>query len=80
MDKQELLRLKDQIDDTERELSQDEGSLRQMMEDLKSQGYKSVEEAEKKLKALEKDIERKEDDLSDRSAKIEQAMDEWDSD
>mgnify|MGYP000713022386 CR=1 FL=1 len=77
MDREKLLQLREIIDNLEKEVAQDEGSLRQMVQDLREQGFKSVEDASRKLKELETEIDKMDGQLSERIGRVEEMMREW---
>lgn len=74
MDKRELLRLKEDIEKTERQISQDEGALNQLYSDLADNGYNSVAEANKEIKRLNQEISNLEKQLDEKVQQIEEMM------
>jgi flagellar biosynthesis chaperone FliJ len=73
MDERQLLKLKGQIDEAEREASQLEGQRKLYMQQLKEQhGCATVEEAEEKMESLERDITKKDKELAALLTEIEE--------
>ncbi len=61
MTEQQLLRLKKDIEDLDRQISRDEGVLEQMEKELKDKGFRDLEAVEKEIQKLtdqEKKLER----------------------
>ena len=77
MRRQELLNLKDRIEELEREVARDEGSLEQMLKDLKAEGHDSVAMAATHLGKLKDDLMKMEADLKSQVTKIQSMMEEW---
>ncbi len=64
MTEQQLLKLKKDIEDLDRQISRDEGVLEQMEKELKDKGFQDLE-------AVEKEIQK----LTDQEKKLEQELD-----
>lgn len=52
MNEQQLLKLKQDIDVLDRQISRDEGILEQMEKELKDKGFKDIEAVEKEIQRL----------------------------
>jgi hypothetical protein len=72
-----LLRLKERIEDLRNGLAQDEGALRQLDEALKEQGFNSFEEAKQGLQTMQQAIKQAEADLWEQTDKIQKMMVDW---
>lgn len=73
----DLLQLKRRIEQLNREVARDEGSLTQLMETLHEQGFDSLSAATRGLEQLEQDIADIEHQLSDQVAQIRETMAAW---
>ena len=77
MRRQELLNLKDRIEELEREVARDEGSLEQMLKDLKAEGHDSIDVATDHLSKLEGELKSMEVDLASQVRKVQTMMEGW---
>jgi len=72
--KQELLSLKEQIERTERTITQNEGALGELLNQLKQLGFNSVEEAESEVEKLQSEIELLENKLAEYTTQLEEIL------
>ncbi len=60
-----LLDMKEQIKDAELKKATSTGKLEQLMDDLKKQGFGDVKQADKKLKSMDREMDKLEKELND---------------
>jgi septal ring factor EnvC (AmiA/AmiB activator) len=72
--KQELLSLKEQIEKMERTITQNEGALGELLNQLKQLGFSSVEEAEGEMVKLQNEIALIENKLAEYTAQLEEIL------
>lgn len=73
-DEQELVKLKEKIDNARQELSKEQGVLESAQARLEELGVESVEEAEAKVEELGQEIERIERDLEAKIQEIQEGL------
>ena len=73
---EQLLDMKELIKETELKKAKSEGRQSQLMNDLKRMGFDTVEKAEKRMKAIDRKIEKLEKDLEDGLTELEEKY-EW---
>lgn len=72
MNETKLLRLKDQIEEAQRDADRFDGQMSTLMDSLKSLGYSSIEKAKEALEKLEDKIEKQEGELQKAIEKVEE--------
>ena len=78
MEVNDLLKIKEKMDNLEKDIAKDEGVLEQLMNDLNELGFSSVKKANKEIKRLTELIEEKEEQLTNDMKILEEKMEDWD--
>lgn len=76
MNKQQLLDLKEKIDEAQQEVSRQEGAQEDALKQLREQGVNSVEEAQAEIERLDSEIEGMEEDLEGKVNDLQAKLDE----
>lgn len=74
MTKKELLELKEQIEKHEQELSEDKGALKQMMQELKSQGFTDVEMLKQEIDNIDETVNNLNNEYNQKIDEIEELL------
>jgi len=74
MNEQQLLRLKQDIETLDRQISRDEGVLEQMQKELKDKGFRDLNAVEKEIERLGKEERKLEISLDKQVQKIREMM------
>ncbi len=74
MNEQQLLRLKQDIEALDRQISRDEGVLEQMQKELKDKGFRDLNAVEKEIERLGKEERKLEISLDKQVQKIREMM------
>ena len=74
MNEQQLLRLKQDIETLDRQISRDEGVLEQMQKELKDKGFRDLNAVEKEIERLGKEGRKLEISLDKQVQKIREMM------
>ena len=74
MNEQQLLKLKQDIEALDRQISRDEGVLEQMQKELKQKGFRNLDAVEKEIERLGKEEKKLEISLDKQVQKIREMM------